>query len=451
MDKNASDRFIDHLAMVGETQLTEEIVQQTKMCVLDYIGCTLAGAQMLEPRSREYLKSFRTDTGLTTVVGMGEKSSLLAAAMINGIHAHVAELDDGHRYGMMHPGAPVISAMLAAGQQEQMNGRQFMKGIVVGYEAAIRLASAVQPNHKLRGYHATGTCGTIGVSMAIAAALDFTKENMKSALSAAVTSAAGVLEVIDDNSELKPYNVGRAVVAGMNAAFIGRVGMKGPENILMGKRGFFSTIAEPVELSHISEISPDQPLCIEQIYRKPYAACRHCHSAIEAALQLGRSQEIELNQIKEIRVETYRLAVEGHDHTEIRGISSAKMSTPYSVAVSLKCGKADYQQFMPEYLQDAEVAGLARKVIVCENEELSKLMPHKRVAIVKLVMNDGQQLTHRVDYPKGEPENPISLDELTAKFSSLALFAGKSEEAVSRIIHHVWHLETNLQELYHEL
>jgi len=450
VNRNATDQFIDRLMMVGETQLAAAIVQQVKMCVLDYIGCTLAGAKMSEPRSRAYLKSFRTDKGMTTVIGLDERSSLLTAAMMNGIHAHVAELDDGHRYGMMHPGAPVISAMLAAAQQEQMNGKQFIKGIVAGYEAAIRLASAVQPNHKLRGYHATGTCGTIGVAMAIAAALDLTKDNMKSALSAAVTSAAGVLEVIDDNSELKPYNVGRAVVAGMNAAYTGRVGMKGPDDILMGKRGFFGAIAEPVELSYISESDPNE-LCIGQIYRKPYAACRHCHSAIEAALLIGRSHEIALNRIKEIRVETYRLAVEGHDHTDIRGISSAKMSTPYSVAVSLKCGKADYQQFMPEFLDDAEVAGLARKVMVYEKAELSELMPHKRVAIVKMVMNDGQELTQRVDYPKGEPENPISMDELTAKFRSLAMYAGKSKEAVGRMIHHVWHLETNLQELYHEL
>jgi 2-methylcitrate dehydratase PrpD len=450
MDKNFTDRFIDNISAISEMTFTDEVNLQTKMCILDYLGCTLIGAKTSEKQSRDYLNFFSADKGATTVIGLGVKSSMLPSALINGVHSHVVELDDGHRYAMMHPGAPIISAMLAAAQQEQMNGSSFIKGIVAGYEAAISLAAAVQPNHKLRGYHATGTCGTIGVAMALAAALNFTKGQMKSALSAAVTSAASVLEVIDDSSGQKPYNVGRAVVDGINAAYIGRAGMNGPDDILMGKRGFFKTIAEPVDLSYF-EKKRHEELYIEQIYRKPYAACRHCHSAIEAALLLGQSNSISSSEIKQITVETYNLAVEGHEHTEIRGVSSAKMSTPYSVAVSLKCGKADYQQFEDEYLLDPEVAELTRKVQVYENKELTSLLPHKRSAIVSIHTTDGRVLERRVDYPRGEPENPISPEEVEAKFRSLALFAGKSEEEIRTIVHTVKHIETDLLHLYESL
>src|SRR5690606_28432317 len=121
------------------------------------------------------------------------KVSPYVAALVNGMHAHVAELDDGERFGMFHPGAPILSALLSVANEKNISGTAFLRGIVIGYEAAIRVASALQPGLKDQGYHATGVCGTIGAAIGIGAALGFSKQQLKGAFSAAATSASGIL------------------------------------------------------------------------------------------------------------------------------------------------------------------------------------------------------------------------------------------------------------------
>src|SRR5690606_25240829 len=108
--------------------------------------------------------------------------------------------------------------------------------------------------------------------------------------------------------------------------------------------------------------------------------------------------------------------------------NSAKMSTPYSIAVALVKGKAGLSEFTQETINDKDILSLTQKVTVVSDDELTALVPQKRAAIVSVTTKDGQVATERVDYPKGEPENPISDDELKEKFISLMQFSGKSVE-----------------------
>ncbi len=169
---------------------------------------------------------------------MNSKTTLYNAVFVNGFNAHVAELDDGHRYAAVHPpGAPIISALLPLLEGNRVSENDLIRGglIVGGYEATIVLGRSIQPYHKKQGFHTTGTCGTVGAAMAVSAAMRFSKQMMKNALSAAVTSASGVLEVIDDSSQIKPYNSGKAALNGLLSAFIGNAGLNGPEECIGGE------------------------------------------------------------------------------------------------------------------------------------------------------------------------------------------------------------------------
>ena len=340
MQFNLTDSFLSGILKVGETNFPERVTSMARKCLLDYFGVTFAGALLLKEKERQLIDD---DNGENChVIGHSYTASDKTAALTNGISAHVIELDDGHRIGMLHLGAPVISALLAVAEKENINSKDFLCGIIVGYEVAIRLACAVQPGCKLKGYHATGTCGTVGAAMGIAAALHFDHEQMNTTLAAAVTSAAGVLEMQEDDSDLKPYNVGRAAMDAVAAAYIGRTGLKGPKDALGGKRGFLKVMTDDPHTEYLTDFNSDT-LCIEQIYQKVYAACRHAHPAIEASLALRDSVKIE--DIESVEVRAYKLAVAGHDHTEIESISSAKMSIPFSVAVALVTGEAGLNAF----------------------------------------------------------------------------------------------------------
>lgn len=447
LTNNLTDRFIDDLYALTQSIFSDELLHQAKRCLLDYLGVAISGADMLKNKGENLFEAFGEKESQSTLIGYNKKTSIELAAFINGLSSHVAELDDGVNSGIVHPGAPVISALLAIAEQRKVAAYDLLVGVIIGYETTIRLANAIQPFHKKRGFHATGTCGTIGAAMGIAAMLHFSKSQMKSAFSAAAVSASGTLKVLEDDSELKPYNVGRAANNGILSAFMALSGFDGPLDVLSGQSGFLSVFTDQYDLSGLSHFL-DKRRSITEIYIKPYAACRYCHPAIEAAIKLNGQIKGDAHLITSVQVKTYELAVNKHDHTSIEGISSAKMSIPYSVAVSLVNGKAAIDDFSMDYINNPTISSLTKKVEIVSSDELTALFPKKCSAIVEVQTKDGRSYTERIDFPKGEPENPLSDIELEEKFISLAQFSNKPKEEYLQIIKCVWNLQDNLQNLF---
>ncbi len=442
-----TDILIDDLCEILDNPFPVSAIYHAKNRLLDYIGVTFAGVKILHEKGISLLNILDKGSGFATVIGHNTKSSFLNAILLNGLNSHVAELDDGERFAMMHPGSPIISALLPIIEERKMNGQDLIRGIIIGYEATIRIARSLQPALKDRGFHATGIAGTIGAAVAIGAALNYSKAEMKNAISAAATSAAGLLEVIDDGSQLKPYNSAHAALSGTIASIVAKSNFIGPNDVLGGKRGLFNVLTDNYDLSKLRSNTNDL-LRVENCYVKPYAACRHCHPAIESALNLLDSERLTHKDIDKINVYTYYWAVKGHDHKNINGVSSAKMSTPYSVAVAIIKGKAGIYEFMPEVIQDSEIVKLTNKVTVLSDDDLTNLFPQKRAAIVEFLKKDGTIVRNRVDIPKGEPENPLSDEELKDKFIELSLYGNKNMSEINEIFQIVMDIENRIDNLY---
>lgn len=417
MGHNLTDLFIEGLASKSQA-IPEDVIQQAEKCLLDYMGVVVGGARYIQGKYPAFFNTMAKENGECTVFGTDCKTTPPNAALLNGFSAHVLELDDGHRKGMIHLGASINSAILAMAEREQMDRDAVLKGIVMGYEAAVRCACALQPGHKVRGYHVSGTCGTIGSALGVAFACGYDKEQIKSTLTCAVTSAAGVLEIQEEASELKPYNLGRAAMDGLVAAQMGRLALPGPDDSLGGKRGLLCVLTDTPTRSFLADFS-HADYCIEGIYQKVYAACRHCHPAIEAAIAIRNDHGVQPEQVEQVEVHTYKLAVGGHDHTEIKGISSAKLSTPYSVALALVKGNAGFADFSEENLRDETILALTRKISVVEDAMLTAQSPSIRGARVSIRLNNDQEYENTVLYPKGEPENVIGHEEIQAKTQQL--------------------------------
>ncbi len=402
---NVTECLVDYLFDKAAT-ITDEIRAKAEDCREDYLAVAAAGA--VKNRSHwERLLACIPD-GKAELIGYAKKVDSKTAALINGFNAHALELDDGQRFAMIHLGASIISAIKGAADDTPIDDEQFKVGIITGYEAACRVAIAMQPSHKNRGYHTAGTCGTIGCAVGVAFALGMDKAQMKRVLTSAAGSAAGMLEIQEQKSEIKPYNVGRAAMDGLTAAYMGLTDYETPDDMLGGERGFFKTFSDQWDLEKL--VGPADYFEIERIYVKPYASCRHSHSAVEAAIKLHDA--INLDSVESIEVHTYKLGVKGHDHTDIQGIASAKLSTPYAVAAGLLYGRADLSVFEP---LDEKIVNLAQKVKVIEDPDLTAESPKKRIAIVTVSYTDGTEQTARVDYAKGDPENPMTEEELAEK------------------------------------
>lgn len=431
---NITDSFIRGIKGICCTEISNQVVVKARLCFLDYLACAVGGSKGLQDSA---MRSFLIDEagqGNNHVIGWEGAFPVASAALINGFSAHFLELDDGHRKGAIHIGAPVFSTLLAVAENEEISSEDFVKGVIAGYEASARLSCAVQPGCRERGYHSTGVCGTVGAAIGAAMALHLSDKQVKTVISAAVAGAAGVLEMQEDASELKPYNAGRAAMDAVIAVYMGKAGFQGPEDPIGGSRGFLKVMTDAPKTDYLCDFTSDS-LQIEQTYMKLYAACRHAHPAIEAALSLR--ERIEADEVTGIRVLTYKQATEGHSHKDIPSVSSAKMSIPFSVAASFVTGEAGLDAFTEDSIHDKAIINLMQKVSIEPDEALTALNPMKRASIVEVSTSQGT-FTQRVDYPKGEPENPLSSDEVKNKFMMLAELAGVKKEDSETVINEVW-------------
>jgi len=416
---NITEKFIEGLYARMEIRLSQ-VNEQARNCLQDYLGVFVGGSRYLREKHPKIVEAF-------------SGSSILDMAMLNGFAAHVLELDDGHRHGMIHLGASIETAILAVAIEEKLSSDSVLCGIVMGYEAAVRCARAIQSGHKVRGYHVSGTCGTIGSAMGIAFACGYNKEQLKSTLACAVTSAAGLLEIQEEASELKPYNIGRAAMDGVMAAKMGRLALPGPDDILGGKRGFLAALTDTPYPEFIYDFS-NEGYAIEGIYQKVHAACRHCHPAIDATLAIRNDIHLLPEQVEKIEVHTYKLAVGSHDHIEIKGISSAKLSTPFAVALAIVKGSAGYADYNETNMEDYNIKMLTRRVSVIEDEHLTAQSPAIRGARVTIYLKEGKEYEASCLYPKGEPENPLTQRELEEKFRGLAQYGGLTASECDEVI-----------------
>ena len=412
--ENISEAFITGLIKKSQ-DIPNEINEKARKVLLDYLAVVAGGKKYIKAQHPELVDSAPN------------------SAFQNGFAAHVLELDDGHRHGMIHLGASIVSAVLEVAVKENLKADDVLRGIVMGYEVAVRCARAIQSGHKVRGYHVSGTCGTIGSAMGIAFACNYNKEQLKSTLACAVSSAAGVLEIQEQASELKPYNTARAAYDGVLAAQIGKLALPGPDDILGGKRGFLTALTDTPHPEFMTDFK-EEDYCIEGIYQKVHAACRHCHPAIDATLDMRNDLNLKPEQIEKIEVHTYKLAVGSHDHTEIRGISSAKLSTPYAVALAIVKGSCGYSDYNEDNVNDYWIKNLTRKVSVIEDENLTTQSPAVRGAKVTIYLKDGKEYEASCLYPKGEPENPLTQEELDNKFRDLAIYGGLTSDECDEVI-----------------
>ena len=424
-----SDSFLKAIDDVWNKPIPDNVLRRATKSLLDYLAVTCAGAEFQKEKLEKYYEFAEPETGAYPVIGTGRKVTLKESVFLNGLNAHALDFDDGTNSGIIHLGSPIFSLLLPLAQNYEINIEDMLKAAIIGYEASYTMAVSIQPGHKAMGYHATGTCGVLGATLAASYMLGFTEEERFQAFATACVSASGMLKVLDDGSELKPYNVAKTALLSLTSLQLAKAGFKGHADPL-GGRGYFKMMTgkEDVELK---PVLLNGTYAIMKSYTKPYASCRYTHPSVEAAIHLRNlvSQE----DVESIEIKTYDLAVSGHDHKEIPGSYSAKMSIPYATAVGFLYGKAGLQEFSEETVKREDVLKLARKVNVKADEELSAAFPSIQTAIVTIKSKDGE-LTYRVDYPKGEPENPLTDAEFKTRYDGLMEYAGVDSD-VSELVY----------------
>ena len=432
---NISLQFLSEIDMVARRDIPEEVMSRARRSLLDYLAVTCAGAEFQKEKMKGYFGFALPESGQFNAIGLHTKLALKEAVFLNGLNAHALDFDDGTNSGIIHLGSPIFSLLIPLSQRYLTETDAMLRAAIIGYEASYTMAVSIQPRHKALGYHATGTCGMLGATLAAAYMLDFTEEERFQAFATACVAASGMLKVLDDGSELKPYNVAKTALLSLTSLQLAKSGFKGHPDPLGGYRGFLKMMTgdENTELKHVWH---NGTYAIMKSYTKPYASCRYTHPSVEATIHLRNKYGIKSDEVERIVIKTYSLAVSGHDHTQIESIYSAKMSIPYSTAVALEYGRAGLQEFSENVCDDKRIQELTKKVVVVADDDLSAIFPEKQSAIVMVTTHQGS-FSERVDYPKGEPENPLTDVEFHERYSNLMSYGNvdklTSEEIYMKI------------------
>ena len=439
---NKSIEFLKMIDGVWRKPVPAEVKARAHRSLLDYLAVTCAGAKFQKDKLEKYCEFAQPEVGMFKVIGIGKDLVMKEAVFLNGLNGHALDFDDGTNSGIIHLGSPIFSLLLCLAQRYNKSVDEVLNAAITGYEASYTMAVSIQPGHKALGYHATGTCGTLGATLAAAYMLGFTEEERFQAFGSACVAASGMLKVLDDGSELKPYNVAKTALLSLTALQLGKSGFKGNADPL-GGRGFLKMMTgkDDVELK---PVLLNGTYAIMRSYTKPYASCRYTHPSVEAAIHLRN--KVRPDDVEAIEIKTYDLAVAGHDHTDIPGSYSAKMSIPYATAAGLIYGKAGLQEFSEAAVKGIDILNLTKKVKVTADEELSSVFPGIQAAVVKIITKNGEY-TERVDFPKGEPENPLTESEFRSRYDALMEYAGVNAEISNDVYETVYKDNATVNEI----
>jgi 2-methylcitrate dehydratase PrpD len=420
---SATDELIAFVQNTDHSRLPGDVISQAKRCVLDLLGVAIAGGQTRMAGASMRFAANQFAPGNATLIGSRVRLSEVGATWVNGICASALDLDDGHRLAMGHPGAAVIPTALAVAETIGASGAEFLEAVVVGYEVAVRVSVARMPDYKAHHY-STGIWGAPGAVAAAGKLLEFDSRTFQNALGIAIAHGpfppAGSVVMEGMVKEA----IGWGGVVGCSAAFLAREGFAGSEDML-DRSGRYDA-AQLVERL-------GREYAIMKAYFKPYASCRWSHPAIDGVLELVRAHGLRAGEIEEIHVEGFQQIKKLCDYAPATTVA-AQYSIPFALALALSYGGIGPAELTEANLQDAELSRLAQRVRVSVEPELDRLFPAKTASRVTILTPRGS-FTTTVEYPRGNPENPLSDAELEEKFLWLAADAmgAKSKELLEAV------------------
>lgn len=434
-----TEELSDFLYKVHYEDLPVKAVDQAKLYIEDLLGVALAGST--RQQGEIWRSYFAGDAGRPEAAAWNtgmERLSCERAAGLNAACAHVMDMDDVHNASITHLGAVTIPAALAVGQKLHRSGREVITAIAAGYEIGARVGEAINPG-SYHYWHTTGVVGALCSAVAAAKLMGLDREQMLSAIGSAGTQAAGLWQFLEDGAMSKTLHTANATLCGLRAAELAALGFTAARDILAGAHGLLGAMT-PDNHPEVLTRELDWASCaLLTNSLKPYACCRHTHSADYCAELLRKEHHLEPEHITRIVDHTYQVAVNTVDDPAPATPYGYKFSGQYCTAAMLVYGNLQESVFTPEATSAPEVRRLMEKItLVCDPElEASYQADRNRWAHrLEVTMDDGRVLTKQVEYPYGDFNNPFSWDFEHQKFHTLAdgvLGRERADELVRRI------------------
>lgn len=413
----------NRVANIKFEDLPQETIQMTKQYILDYLGVSIRGwTQKNMDIMSETLGNSADGTKAIMLNGKkGASNSVLYSAMLNAAASHSQDFDDLHNPSIIHMACVTVPSALAVAEDEELSGKDILAALVAGYEAGARIGESVNPE-AYYFWHTTSTCGVFSSAVTVANLKKFNTDQMVQCLGTAGTQAAGLWEFVIDGAMSKTLHVGKANFAGILSAKLTANGFTAAEKILDGDKGFCrAMLTNP----HWEKLTEDiKGFKIDNNSFKPFSCCKYTHPSSYAAQLLRNEQNLKLEDVEKVTIKSNRIVKQLVDNSHPKNPYGAKFSIQYCVATMIKYGKLGIDQFVDENLNNDEIQRVMQNIEVIVDPQLDKEYTEKpdRWAVeLTIACKDGKTYTKFVEYPKGDPPNPMTWDETVEKFMDLSV------------------------------
>ena len=418
--------------------------ERVRYLLLDHLAVTIRGS--LLPSS---LAAYRmlyivhaTEPHGVTIWGRPERAEAVWAALVNGVASHGLEMDDVENRSSLHPGVVVFPAALALAEQLHASPTDFYAAVVAGYEVTLRVGAALNPASAYeRGFHPTAVCGTLGAAAASARLLSLSPEQTNMALGIAGSMAAGSMAYLHDGAWTKRLHPGWSCHAGITAARLAASGFIGPADILEGPYGFLHAYSSASDIA-LLERTVSGDFAIMQVSIKPYACCRYMHGPIDCLFEIMHQNHLDPDRIARVRCGVLTggrglIADPIEQKRQASNVVDGQFSMPFGAAIALLTGKAGLSVFTEEWIHNPAVRALMQRVECYSSPELDAYYPGEWRASASVEMTDGREFSANIRYPLGDPQNPLSWEQLEARFHELVAPVIEDEDERKEMIERV--------------
>jgi 2-methylcitrate dehydratase PrpD len=377
---------------------------------MNWLGCAVGAARHDAATAALAAVALLQPAAQASVLGRPEKVDMASAALINGISSHTFDFDDTHLKTIIHPAGPVASALLALAEHTDASGRELMDALVLGIDVSCRVGNAMYPDHYDRGWHITGSTGTLGAAAACARLLKLDVQKTAMALGIAASQPVGMREQF--GTMTKPYHPGAAARAGLMSALLASQDFTASAKALEAARGMMQTVSTKNDWDEITE-ELGQRFEISFNSYKPFACGIVIHPSIDACAQL-RAQGVKPEDVQSMELRVHSLVLELTGKKEPQDGLQAKFSVYHGCAAGLTFGCAGEDEFSDAIVNRPDMIALRRKVVASVDDSIGEAS-----ADVTAVLHDGRRVHVFVEHAIGSLQKPMTDAMLEAKFHGL--------------------------------
>jgi 2-methylcitrate dehydratase PrpD len=403
--------------------LSEEVIDRTKYLALDFIGLAARGNTFESSQPIHELIRLYGGKGKGIVIGSKDLSPFPQyAALANGSASHSLELDDVINEASLHPAVAVFPTAFALADEHEKSGKDLILASVIGYEVMGLLGKALNPTSVYaRGFHPTGIVGAFAAAAVASKLMGLTMEQTVNALGTVGSQAAASMEFLNTGSWTKRLHPGWAAHNGIIAAQLAKAGFTGPKSIIEGDKGFARAYSYDFNLEDMNTEFSNSDNFILKTSIKPHACCRYKQGPLDIVLDIVKTHDLKPSDIQKINVHIVQtglpiVAFPEEDKRNPQSSVDAQFSMHFGAAVAVLYRKTLLEQYDDQVVRLPEVKELMEKVYCFRGEDLEKEFPKKWPARVEIETSKGT-FSDKIDYPKGDPENPLTWEEMITKFN----------------------------------